>query len=169
MQAEAQQPQEWRSRREPGAVEAPHAKGPNVPEGQRLPRATDKPDADYGGIWSGVRGDSDWFSDVEAVNKITNYEPIPFRRGFPNFSKWAKARVFGKVTGNNDIDFAAADDAMAKQWGFASKSAFEGWRVANKLTWHHVEGMQEQQLIPFDLNDKVPHVGGAAQARGAKL
>jgi hypothetical protein len=169
MQAEAQQPQEWRSRREPGAVEAPHAKGPNVPEGQRLPRATDKPDADYGGIWSGVRGDSDWYSDVEAVNKITNYEPIPFRRGFPNFSQWAKARVFGKVTGNNDIDFAAADDAMAKQWGFASKSAFEGWRVANKLTWHHVEGMQEQQLIPFDLNDKVPHVGGAAQARGAKL
>jgi hypothetical protein len=159
--AEAEQPLAWRSLK---TRELPAIKGPDVPEGQRLPRATDVADPTYGGQWSGVRGDSDWYSDVTAVNRVTNYEPIPFRNGFPDFSRWSRASVFGRVTGNDDADFAMADRTMATRLGYANQTAFEAWRKANGLTWHHVEGAQEQQLVPADLNNNVPHVGGASEA-----
>ena len=118
-----------------------------------------------GGVWGGERGNSEWFSDVEAVNNITRYKPIKFHNGYPDFSPWAKERVRIHVTGIDDTDFAAADKLMAPRRGFRNQTAYEELRKANRLTWHHVEGADEMILVPRDLHENVPHVGGASEAR----
>jgi hypothetical protein len=141
--------------------------GPDVPEGQRLPRGTETPDLDYGGMWGGERGDSEWFSDIREVNEVTGYRPIRFRNGFPDFSPWMRERVRIPVTGIDATDFAAADAILARQRGFPNQTAYANWRSTNRLTWHHVEGADEMVLVPRALHENVPHVGGASQARAA--
>jgi len=162
--SEAQKPPGWESRKE---EKAPTKEGPDVPEGQRMPRGTEIPEKDYGGEWGGERGNSEWFSDVDAVNKVTGYQPIEFHNGYPDFSPWAKERVVIKVTGNDAVDFAAADEFIFRKRGFPNKTAYADWRSANRMTWHHIEGASEMILVPRDLHENVPHVGGASEARAA--
>lgn len=164
--AQAQHPEEWQSR-EPGVSEQPSREVPEVPEGQRLPRGTETTDAEYGGFWSGERGNSDWYSDVRALNEVTGYKPIRFRKGFADFRPWALERIFMKITGIDTIDFAVADAALAKRRGFKNQTAYENYRTAKRLTWHHVEGAEEMILVPRDVHENVPHVGGASEAQSA--
>lgn len=163
VQAEAQQPQAFQSRKE-GVL--PSRSDPDVPEGQRMPLGTETPTVDKGGFWGGERGNSEWFSDVEALNKVTGYKPVEFRNGYPDFSPWAKERVRVPITGIDSTDFAAADKLMAPKRGFANQTAYKEWRKANRLTWHHVEGADEMILVPRDMHGNVPHIGGASEARG---
>jgi len=160
--SEAQHPETWGSRRR-GTL--PEREGPEVPEGQRMPRGTATPDPEGGGMWGGERGNSEWFPDNRDVIDIVGNRPIDFHNGFPDFSPWAKERVRIKVTGVDHVDFAAADRLMASRRGFANQTAYAEWRSANKLTWHHVEGAEEMILVPRALHENVPHVGGASQAR----
>lgn len=137
-----------------------------VPEGQRMPRATETASPDGGGFWGGERGDSEWFSDMLEVNNVTNHEPVRFRKGFPDLRPWAQERIFMPVTGSDGVDFAHADRAMARRHNFANQTAYATWRSVQRLTWHHVEGAQEMILVPRDLHENVPHIGGASDARG---
>jgi hypothetical protein len=167
--AEAQKPH--METREPSTAQGhlPRVRGPEVPEGQRLPRATDVPDSTYGGFWGGTRGDSEWFSDIRAVNDVTGWRPVRFRKGFPDLLPWARERIRMPITGNDANDFAYADAVIARQRGFANQTAYAVWRSSNRLTWHHVEGAQEMILVPRDLHGNLPHVGGGFDARsGAK-
>jgi hypothetical protein len=164
--AEEQRPEQWASRGETAGAGRRVEKGPEVPEGQRLPRPTDTPSVEVGGTWSGVRGDSEWSSDIPAVMAVTGGEPVRFRNGYPDFSPWARERAYLRVTGHDDTDFAVADRLMARLRGFPNQTAYAEWRSANRLTWHHVEGAQMMILVPRDLHENVPHVGGASEARG---
>ncbi len=164
--AEEQRPEQWASRSETTGAGRSVEKGPEVPEGQRLPRPTDTPSTEIGGIWSGVRGDSEWSSDIPAVIAVTGGKPVRFRNGYPDFSPWARERAYLRVTGHDDTDFAVADRLMARLRGFPNQTAYAEWRSANRLTWHHVEGAQMMILVPRDLHENVPHVGGASEARG---
>ena len=163
--AEEQHPELGTSRRRNSLLS--EYEPPNVPEGQRLPRGSEEADSSYGGFWGGERGDSQWFSDVEAVNRITGYRPVPFRNGFPDFRRWAQESVEMTVTGIDNTDFAVADRILAARRGFRNQTAYAEWRSVNRLTWHHVEGGNEMILVPYDLHANVPHVGGASEARAA--
>jgi len=77
-------------------------------------------------------------------------------------SPWAQERVVIKFTGNDDADFAAADGLMFAKRGFPDKTAYAAWRSSNRLTWHHVEGGSDMILVPRDLHENIPHVGGAS-------
>jgi filamentous hemagglutinin len=139
-----------------------------VPAGQRLPRPTDVPDASYGGSWGGERGNSEWFSDVEAVNRVTNYEPIEFVGGEPVFLPWARERaIIPDMTGIDHIDFAVADRSLLRQYPgrWPNQTAVAEWRSANGLTWHHEPNLETMTLVPTELHGNVPHVGGASAAR----
>jgi Domain of unknown function (DUF4157)/A nuclease of the HNH/ENDO VII superfamily with conserved WHH len=160
-----QNPATWSSRTAGGTEPLGSQAGPDVPQGQRLPLGTETPDPTYGGFWGGERGNSEWFSDVRAINEATNWQPIRFKNGYPDFRPWARERVFMKVTGDDNIDFAVADRLMAKRRGFDNQTAYETWRSSNRLTWHHIEGASEMILVPRDLHGNVPHVGGASEAR----
>lgn len=165
--AEAQRPEAHTSRTKGGTQPLRSQKGPDVPEGQRLPRGTESVDPDYGGRWGGERGDSEWFSDIRAVNDITHHQPIRFKNGFPDFHPWARERILMHVTGVDDVDFAVADRILAGQRGFRNQTAYADWRSQQRLTWHHVEGSSEMILVPRALHENVPHVGGASEAREA--
>jgi len=139
---------------------------PYVKEGHRMPRATETPTTDVGGMWGGERGNSEWFSDMPEVNAVTNYEPIPFRNGYPDFSKWSRGRVIIQdMSGVDHVDFAQADRIFAQQHGFANQTAVANWRSAQQLTWHHVEDGETMILVPSALHGNVPHVGGASLSR----
>lgn len=166
--AEAQRPGDWNSRKSTAPSESDSSQsGPKTPEGQRLPRGTDSADSEYGGFWAGERGNSEWYSDIRALNEITGWKPVRFRRGFPDFRPWAKEQVFMKCTGIDDIDFPVADERMAKKLGYKNQTEYAEYRKVNRLTWHHVEGGQEMILVPRDLHENVPHQGGASEARAA--
>jgi hypothetical protein len=134
---------------------------PVVPEKARLPGT--------GGRWGGERGNSEWFSDDPAVNEITRFQPIRFRNGKPVLTPWAKERVIlTRMTGNNAVDFPAADRGLLRQYPgrWKNQTAVKKWRESERLTWHHEPDLESTTLVPTDLNNGVPHLGGAAPARG---
>lgn len=126
------------------------------------------------GSWMGKPGESGWTSTKPEVTRITNGEPIPFKNGFPDFAKWVIGRVrLGKMTGKNRIDFKEADKihAQAKGWfknGEPDWKRVENLRAEQNLTWHHHQDGVTMELLPSDLNGKVPHTGGASSSRRSK-
>jgi hypothetical protein len=135
---------------------------------QRIPAAD--------GQWTGEVGNSGWMSSKPEVRAITKGEPVPFKDGYPDFSKWKVAEVeIPRVTGLDDVDRTAANKIFAKQQGWLKSNgepnaaAAERYRKANQLTWHHVENSNRLQLIPKGLNGKVPHTGSSSQARNGEL
>jgi filamentous hemagglutinin len=135
---------------------------------QRIPAAD--------GQWTGEVGNSGWMSSKPEVQAITKGEPVPFKDGYPDFSKWKVAEVhIPKVTGNNNADSKVADELFAQQKGWLkpngqpNRMAAEEYRAAYDLTWHHVENSNRLELVPRILNQKVPHSGSASQARKGEL
>jgi hypothetical protein len=127
------------------------------PAGWRLPASK--------GQWSGTPGDSDWISDNPAVNAVTDDQPIPFRRGHPDFSPWARGSYkFDDMTGD-DSDFGKVYDAVAKEQGLPNRSAGQKWLSTQELTPHHVHDGATIELVPRALHDNVPHLGGASGLR----
>lgn len=56
--------------------------------------------------------------------------------------------------------------------GRPNAAAAARFRRDNRLTWHHVEGMDgaapnELILVPMDFHGNIPHAGGASRARSA--
>ena len=149
-------------------------KGSNILESRAYPNYPDLQLPVSNGKWIGEGGNSGWRSDNPAVNKITKGEPVPFKDGYVDFSKWSKGDVtLGKVTGENKIDFPAADKEYAEKMDILKKNgapnAAEVFRMRRKdnLTWHHVPNSNRLELIPTDLHGNVPHSGSASQSRNA--
>ncbi|MGH9762316.1 MAG: RHS repeat-associated core domain-containing protein, partial [Blastocatellia bacterium] len=139
----------------------------NAPEDGTFP--TRLPVSD--GEWLGEPGNSGWKSTKPDVNSVTGGQPVPFRSGFPDFSRWSQGEVkIANMTGDNAIDFAAADKKFAEQKGWLYRgqpnaSASERDRVAKRLTWHHVEDGKTMMLVPRALHGGIPHIGGASIRR----
>jgi hypothetical protein len=113
------------------------------------------------GRWFGQKGNSTWTPGKNTRNrrkieKITGGKPIPFRKGYPDFSPYTYKGPPGKgavkihMTGDNTADFAAANKAA----GFD--------RTPKGFTWHHHQDGTTMRLIPSDLHNNVSHTGGAS-------
>jgi colicin-lik colicin-like DNase/tRNase family protein len=121
-------------------------------------------------------GNSAWQSTLEKVNRVTGGDPVPFKDGYPDFSRWMRDKVeLSKMTGNNDKDFNEADKKFAKKmsktdpdrWllrGEPNAAEASRYRQRERLTWHHVEDLKTMMLVPTDLHS-IPHSGGASLAR----
>lgn len=123
---------------------------------KRLPKSN--------GSWSGERGNSNWHSTLSEVNEITEGEGIPFKEGKVDFSKWSKAEFEVEGLNGTKADFQLIYEKMAKDLGFKNKTAAQKWLKDNKLTPHHHEGTTIQ-IVPFKLNNKIPHIGAASKLR----
>jgi hypothetical protein len=135
---------------------------------QRIPAAD--------GQWTGEVGNSGWMSSKPEVRAITKGEPVPFKDGYPDFSKWKVGEVqLETVTGIDSVDRAAANKVFAEQRGWLkpngkpNAAASEKYRKDNNLTWHHVQNSNRLELVPKPLNRNIPHSGSASQARNGEL
>jgi hypothetical protein len=72
---------------------------------------------------------------------------------FPDFSPYSEVNVTIKMTGNSPVDFAEAN----KVAGFTN--------TPTGYTWHHSTDMETMMLVPTEVNNRIPHTGGAANAR----
>jgi Domain of unknown function (DUF4157)/A nuclease of the HNH/ENDO VII superfamily with conserved WHH len=145
-------------------------------EGGRLPRAAAKGtswEESSGGHWLGEPGESEWLSYRPDVIEATGNKGVPFRGKHADFSQWTRETVYiERITGNDDLDFAAANRALARQKGWLyhdqpNAKAADRYMVEQGLTWHHVEGAKEGKLIavPTVIHGNTPHIGSASEAR----
>lgn len=153
--------------------EGPTGAGVHIEEfpSQRLPLR---------GEWSGTPGNSNFTPSDPDVLRITNYQPIPYRDGRPNFSRWSVERGVILARG----EFGAASRAEHNAAADAILAGRRGWRLpnnqpdvaratafrsANDLTWHHVPGEPgvTLELVPRRLHEWAQHEGGFAELQGA--
>ncbi len=128
------------------------------------------------GEWTGKIGESGWKSNKPEVIAVTGGKEVPFKKGYPVFDEWVR-KIDGikgeiklpKMKGNHDTDFSDADKLFAKKLGWFKKDGVtldgrrtEQLRETQNLTWHHHQDKTTMQLVPKDLNNKVPHTGGAS-------
>lgn len=93
---------------------------------------------------------------------------IPYRDGFPVFDDFVvpagsgRAQVDILQSGVDDLDFAAADDALREATGFTRRDLRQ---QHGNLTWHHHQDGVTMQLVPTELHGSrygVGHSGGAS-------
>lgn len=129
------------------------------------------------GIWEGTPGNSEFFPDSREVLLLTDFQGIPFKKGKPDFSRWADETVLLNVAefgglGRDDHNLAA-DLILAKRRGWlkpdGTPDAEQSRRyresvsingVVTGLTWHHTSDKLTLQLIPSKLHNWVQHEGG---------
>lgn len=135
--------------------------GSNYKKYKRIPKTK--------GRWDGEPGNSNWYSEREEVIKITRGEPIEFKDGRPDFSPWNKQTIKfrkGELDGSPN-DFAKVHKRLKGELGFRTQTEAQEWMKKERLTAHH-EVIETIQLVPSDLNNKIPHIGGASDLRGGK-
>lgn len=88
---------------------------------------------------------------------------ITYRDGYPDFSQElykgpaGKSEVQIEMTGNNNTDFKAANQAAG--FGNSATSHPDGY------TWHHNQDGKTMQLVETGAHAAAPHTGGASAAR----
>jgi hypothetical protein len=118
--------------------------------GTRLPRANGK--------WEGEPGNSKWYPDPDtdkgaSILAATKGKPIEFKEGYPDFTPHSIKSVEIDMKGT-DVDFDSANKAA----GFS--------HTPKGYTWHHHEDGVTMQLVPSDINNNLPHMGGASIVKG---
>jgi hypothetical protein len=158
-----------------GIRDVSNVKGSNVLESRAFPEYPDLQLPVNKGTWTGEGGNSGWVSDKPAVTRITEGEAVPFKDGFPEFSKWSKGDVeIEGMIGDHYYDFKKADEAFAKQKGWKNAdgtwdvSQAKKFRESSGSTWHHHQNMTTMQLVPASINNKIPHTGGASLVKIAE-
>jgi hypothetical protein len=121
------------------------------------------------GTWTGEPGNSGWLSNNAAVEAETKGQPIQFRDGRPDFTPWAKLSINfqpGELTGDPLADRKLTVSALDASKNPDVQEAGSGRDFLDKhsLTPHHATDTC-MQLIPKILNQKVVHIGGAADIR----
>jgi hypothetical protein len=124
------------------------------------------------GRWEGTPGESIWRPKKPLV--LTNgdvIDGVPYKKGMPVFNKWSIGEVRIAITGENGFD----QGQSLRDW-----HANGGGSVPRGYVFHH-DGLDIQtikykgetasvgrmQLIPAELNGKIPHIGSASRARVA--
>jgi hypothetical protein len=124
------------------------------------------------GTWQGEKGNSRWTSDSDPPVSLD------YKEGYPDFKTSDPKSLYGRgdgeveilMTGNNDIDFKEAREAMRKKLGDDTwpgpdndtrRTAPEGY------TWHHTEDGTTMQLVETKVHDKA--LSGAAHTGGKSI
>lgn len=138
---------------------------------------TNSPKEGSNGSWKeGERGNSDWHPDPnkkkgKLVLEATDGRPITFNNGHPDFSPFAEGKVEINMKGD-PTDFTAARNEMRKKLNDKNwPGPDENGKIPNApegLTWHHNENGTTMELVPSNLNNKVPHTGGDSLVREMK-
>jgi hypothetical protein len=117
------------------------------------------------GVWTGKPGHSDFIPDNPTELGIGIGEPIPFRNGRVDFSRWAEYEFASTkpLTGDRNIDTNRMHQEMAKyfnengvphpegagvEW---TGTYVKGWAGEQELAFHHA-GDNIIQLVPFALH-----------------
>jgi hypothetical protein len=126
------------------------------PRGWRLPKD---------GVWDGVPGNSNFTPSNPSSLGLRRGESIPFRNGFPEFTRWAtdSFRVEG-LTGYHEIDMPIIHRVVAERYGLANQTAGRDWLSTNGLTPHHFKD-DIVQLVPTQLHGDIRHMGSAFMMR----
>jgi hypothetical protein len=128
----------------------------------RLPRS--------GGSWEGPRGEGTWRPNKPIVLKDgTKIERVIYRDGMPIFDEWSKGEVTIAIVGDTKFDRPQAIRAWHANGGGKLPSGFvfhhDGLVTENIKYKGQTVTVGRMQLIPEDLNFKVPHIGSASTAR----
>jgi hypothetical protein len=144
-----------------GSVEA-EAKTLQNGSRTRLPRTRGK----WGPDGRGIPGESNWYSQIPAVNEITGGRPIPFSAGRPDFSEWSKGVIEFEpgVLDGSQADFKAVYLKIQEAKGLDSPNAAKQLLRQLSLTPHHLDS-ETIQLIPSGLHGNIPHIGSASDLR----
>ena len=131
----------------------------NLNPNTRLPRNN--------GVWSGKPGNSLWFSDDPRITAITGGEGIKFENGRPGFTPWSQGNLdfeLGVLKGTNN-DFSEVAKRIMKEYNLPSQQ--KALELLKEFGWapHH-SSITQIQLVPFDLNKLIPHIGPASDLRG---
>ena len=117
------------------------------------------------GEWLGNAGESLWKSTKSAVNKVTKGDGVPFKNGYPDFSKWSKGKMRFKDLDGTSKDFDKVYERVAKQKGLKNKTQGKKYLKDKGLTPHHHQDGKTIELIPTNLHKNIPHSGGASKLR----
>lgn len=132
-----------------------------------------------GGKWSGERGNSDWYPDIDAKpgkfnmegrtwqEILTQYgiDHITFYDGEPEFSEISKGSVEIKQFSDKRTDnFDKADIELANQKG-CSPQEVANWRKENGFTWHECKDMKTMQKVPGIIHNNITHSGGISEIK----
>lgn len=126
---------------------------------KRLPRTKGK--------WLGEAGESIWKSTKKSVKKIAP-DGVPFKNGYPDFSKWSKGKMKFKNLDGTSKDFDKVYERVAKQKGLKNKTEAKKYLKDKGLTPHHHQDGKTIELIPTELHKNIPHSGGASILRNTK-
>lgn len=134
----------------------------NRPKGWRLPK---------NGKWEGTPGNSDFIPDDPGALGLAAGDKIPFRQGYPDFSRWAtESFEVAGMTGKHTDDMKlmhkklARDKGWLKADGEPNAHQAQKWLREQGLTPHHAGG-DGVQLVPTRLHGNVRHTGGAFELR----
>lgn len=125
---------------------------------KRLPRVN--------GRWIGEAGESVWMSTKKVVKKIAP-NGVPFKNGYPDFSKWSKGRMKFKNLDGTSKDFDKVYERVAKLKGLKNKTQAKKYLKDKGLTPHHHQDGKTIELIPTELHKNIPHSGGASILRNS--
>ena len=131
----------------------------------------------HNGNWDGLRGNSMWIPDREAVP--TRYNPdgltwgqildkygikgIEYKDGDPDFSSICRGKVeIDDFTDDRTSNFAQADEALAKQKG-CSPEDVKKWREEKGYTWHECRDCKTMQKVPREVHNNMDHSGGVSE------
>lgn len=149
-------------------------------EQKKLPRCPDS----TGGHWEDPekRGNCKWIPDDDYVpgdrngtnpehktwgeiKKEYDFESIPFKDGYPDFSEVSEAEVeIDDFTDDRAANFDSADEKLAEERGCEPED-IEKWRKENKYTWHEKEDCKTMELVPSEVHGNIPHEGGYSKAK----
>ena len=118
------------------------------------------------GEWSGQRGASRFRSDRPAVLRVTKGKGIPFHKDQPIFTRWSEGSYSfkkGQLNGEG-ADFGLIHKRIAQDKGLKNAEAGRQWLKDRGLTAHHVD-KRRIELVPSELHNNIPHIGGASELR----
>lgn len=147
--------------------------------GQRIPKSH--------GTWSGEPGNSIWKPDLNYVPKKNQYsnpdnltwgqilkkygiDGIPFKNGVPDFKALSRGEVtiddirkFLKGGTNREELHEEAFKRLAKQRK-CSVEEVRKFKEKNNLVWHEDVDCKTLMLVPREIHDNIPHIGGVSIA-----
>jgi hypothetical protein len=134
-------------------------KSRNKPK-ERLPRTDGK--------WEGEPGNGKWYSDHPEAKEIIGDEPIIFKDGKPDFSRWSHYELefeLGQLNGTK-ADFDLVYKKLVKMGLAKNKTQAKDLLKSQGLTPHHFSNT-EIQMIPSKLHGNIPHKGSASEMRNS--
>lgn len=135
------------------------------------------------GKWSGAEGNSKWIPDDnyvpgdrngtnvhqkswKQIKKEYNFDGIEFKNNEPDFSPVSKATVKIKnFTTDRDMNFAQADAALAKKWGWSADDVLRYRKGDVKYTWHELSDCKTMILVPTEVHGNISHSGGISKMK----